>query len=335
MRSSSSKVDFSGQLLLHVCVRVGVLLVLMLVWQPVVRAQIATPATQQKVIIDTDIGDDIDDAFALALALKSPELQILQVNADFGNTLLRARLLERFLSAVHREDIPVAVGVQTTAPHDLTQRRYAERFPESETTKRDAIESTLELIRKYPGEVTLIGIGPYVNIGAMIDTDPETFRKLKRVVIMGGSVNVGYISGSDADYLKPPAAQPEWNVVRDISGARKLFASGAPIFMMPLDATQLKLDEVKRDLLFRHDSLITDQLVLLYHQWGQLTPTLYDPMAVGFAIDPELCPVTLMRIHVDDQGYTLPEAGEPNVQVCLHSDPEKFFDFYLPRLLDK
>jgi purine nucleosidase len=103
---------------------------------------------------------------------------------------------------------------------------------------------------------------------------------------------------------------------------------------MPLDATQLKLDEVKRELLFQHDSPITDQLTLLYHQWGQLTPTLYDPMAVAFAIDPGLCPVTPMRIRVDDQGNTKPEPGQPNVQVCLHSDSEKFFDFYMPRLLE-
>ena len=300
--------------------------------QQPLRAQAAT-AAKQKVIIDTDIGDDIDDAFALALALESPELDILQVNSDFGNTPLRARLLERFLHAVHREDIPVAVGGQTKAPNDLTQRRYAEEFPANDLPNRDAVQSTLDLIRKYPGEITLIGIGPYVNIGAMIDKDPETFRKLKRVVIMGGSVYVGYFNGTDADYLHPPAAQPEWNVMRDIPGAQRLFASGVPIYMMPLDATQLKLDEVKRQLLFRHDSPITDQLVLLYYQWGQLTPTLFDPMAVGYAINPELCPVTPIHIRVDDQGYTRQEPGEPNANVCLHSDSEKFFEFYMPRLL--
>lgn len=288
---------------------------------------------KQKVIIDTDIGDDIDDAFALALALESPELDILQVNSDFGNTPLRARLLERFLHAVHREDIPVAVGVQTKAPNELTQKQYTEQYPAGEVPNRVAVESTLELIRKCPGEITLIGIGPYVNIGAMIDKDPQTFRKLKRVVIMGGSVSVGYFNGSDADYLHPPPAQPEWNVDRDIPAAQKLFASGVPIYMMPLDATQLKLDEVKRELLFKHDSPITDQLVLLYYQWGQLTPTLFDPMAVGYAINPELCPVTPMRIRVDDQGYTRQEPGTPNANVCLHSDSEKFFDFYMPRLL--
>jgi purine nucleosidase len=287
----------------------------------------------QKVIIDTDIGDDIDDAFALALALKSPELEILQVNSDFGDTALRARLLVRFLKAVNREDIPVGVGVPSSAPNQFTQRQYAEREAASDVPARDAVQSTLNLIQKYPGEITLIAIGPYVNVGAMIDKDPETFRKLKRVVIMGGSIYEGYRSGSDADYLKAPGPEPEWNVLNDIAGARKLFAAGVPIFMMPLDATQLKLDEVKRELLFQHDSPVTDQLTLLYHQWGQLTPTLFDPMAVAFAIDPGLCPVTPMRIRVDDKGYTRPEQGEPNAQVCLKSDPEKFFDFYMPRLL--
>jgi len=290
-------------------------------------------AARQKVIIDTDIGDDIDDAFALALALQSPKLEVLQLNADFGDTPLRARLLERFLKAVGRQDIPVAVGVQTTASNIFTQRRYAEMEPASNVPQRDAVQATLDLIKKYPGEITLIGIGPYVDIGAMIDKDPQTFRKLNRVVIMGGSVYVGYMNGSDADYLKPPGPEPEWNVARDIPAARKLFASGVPIFMMPLDATQLKLDEVKRKLLFQYDSPVTDQLTLLYHQWGQLTPTLFDPVAVAFAIDAGLCPVTPMRIRIDDRGYTRPEPGEPNAEVCLHSDSEKFFDFYMGQLL--
>ena len=298
------------------------------------RAWAQTAAvTPQKVILDTDIGDDIDDAFALALALKSPELQIMQVNADFGDTPLRARLLERFLKAVNREDIPVAVGVQTVVRSDFTQRRYAERNANDEAPKRDAVESTLALIQRYPGEITLIAIGPYVDVGAMIDRDPATFRKLKRVIVMGGSIYQGYTNGGINGYTKPSGPEPEWNVLNDIPGARKLLASGVPVYMMPLDATQLKLDEVKRELLFQHDSLLTDQLVLLYHQWGQLTPTLYDPMAVAFAIDPGLCPVTPMRIRVDDQGNTKPEPGEPNAQVCLHSDSEKFFDFYMGRLL--
>jgi len=81
--------------------------------------------SQQLVIIDTDIGDDIDDAFAVALALESPELKILGITTAFGDTELRARLLDRYLAAVGRKDIPVAAGVAT--PHDnvFTQAAYA------------------------------------------------------------------------------------------------------------------------------------------------------------------------------------------------------------------
>ena len=289
----------------------------------------------QKVIIDTDIGDDIDDAFALGLALESPELKILQVNSDFGDTALRARLLVRYLKATGHGDIPVAVGVPTKRHGTFTQARYAERVPASEVPKRDAVDATLALIRKYPGQITLIGIGPYSNIGAMIDKDPATFRKLKRVVLMGGSIHVGYTEYGVNSYSKLPGPEPEWNVLNNVAGARKLLASGVPVYMMPLDATQLKLDEVKREELFRHGSPVTDQLALLYPEWGQLTPTLYDPMAVGYAIDPGLCRTTAMRIRVDDKGNTIPEAGTPNVHVCLRSDAEKFFDFYMARLLGK
>jgi inosine-uridine nucleoside N-ribohydrolase len=241
-------------------------------------------------------------------------------------------LLDRFLGAVGRSDIPVATGIQTPMPEShFTQRRYAEREARNADSHADAVTSTLEQIRKHPGVITLIAIGPLFNIGAMIDRDPATFRKLKRVVMMGGSI---YLGSGDLSYFKPHGPDPEWNILQDISGAQKLIASGVPIYMMPLDATQLKLDEVKRSILFKHDTALTDQLVLLYQQWGALTPTLYDPMAVSYAINPDLCPAKPLRIYVDAAGYTRTQAGQPNVYVCLHSDPEQFFSFYMRRLLN-
>jgi len=283
---------------------------------------------KQMVILDTDIGDDIDDAFAVALALNSSELQILQINSDFGDTPLRSRLLKRFLTAVGRNDILIGTGVRTAAPNIFSQRRYAER---GETpAERDAIQSTLDLIRQNPGKITLISIGPCSDIGAMIDKSPATFRQLKRVVMMGGSI---YLGGGDLGYAKPHGPDPEWNILQDITGARKLLSSGVPIYMIPLDATQLKFDEVKRELLFRHDSQLTDQLLILYYQWGHQTPTLFDPMAVAFTIDPSLCPVTPLHLVINDKGYTQPTAGPPNVQACLYSNPDAFFRFYMPRVL--
>ncbi len=104
----------------------------------------------------------------------------------------------------------------------------------------------LEQIKLNPGEITLIAVGPLTNIGAAIDRDPETFRKLKRVVLMGGSVYRGY---GDLGYTPHREPIAEYNIMMDIPAAQKLFQSGVPIFMMPLDSTQIKFDEVKRSML--------------------------------------------------------------------------------------
>jgi purine nucleosidase len=278
-------------------------------------------ATPEKIIIDTDIGDDIDDAFAVALALRSPELQILGISTTFGDTETRAKLLDRLLGEVGRSDIPVAVGTPTTNIN-FTQKRYAEGGHFARASHPRAIDFILDEIRRHPGEITLVAIGPLVNVGALIDKDAQTFRKLRRVVLMGGSVERGY---GDLGYVKPHGPDAEWNIKNDIPAAQKLFASGVPIFMMPLDSTQLKLDEVKRAAIFQAGTPMTDALTLLYHEWGQETPTLFDPMALAFILDPQLCPVRPMHIVVDEKGFTRAEAGTPNAQVCMNSNPEGLF----------
>lgn len=282
----------------------------------------------EKVIIDTDIGDDIDDAFALALAVRSPELEILGVTTGFGDTEARAKIADRFLGEAGCADIPVAAGVPTPSKGPMSQRRYGEGGHFAKASHPAAVDFLLDQIRRHPGEITLIAIGPLMNIGGAIDKDAATFRKLKRVVLMGGSVKRGY--GDIYSSPRPPDA--EWNIVNGISSAQKLLASGVPIAMMPLDSTQLKLDEVKRAFLFSQGTVVTDALTLLYHQWGQQTPTLFDPMTVAYVLKPELCPVQSMHIRVDEKGFTRAETGAPNAEVCLDSDPEKFFQFYLARV---
>jgi len=211
----------------------------------------------------------------------------------------------------------------------FTQRRYAEGGHDAKPSHPDAVSFILEQIRRYPGQVTLIAIGPLMNVGAAIDKDPATFRKLKRVVLMGGSIKRGY---GDLGYTPPRPPQPEWNILNDIPSAQKLFASGVPLFVMPLDSTQLKLDEVKRAFLFSQGTPLTDALTLLYHQWGQETPTLFDPMTIAFLVNPILCPVQPMHTRVDEKGLTRPESGPSNAQVCLDSSPDAFFRLLLPRL---
>jgi inosine-uridine nucleoside N-ribohydrolase len=285
----------------------------------------------QLVVLDTDIGDDIDDAFALALALKSPEVRILGVTTAFGDTELRARLVERYLAAVGRSDIPVMAGVKTQAPGNLSQAAYARQEPARE--HGDGVEFLLRTIRAHPHQITLIAIGPLFNVQAAIERDPAGFRLLKRVVIMGGSVYRGYDHAGTGG-PQPPSA--EWNIRCDPAGAKALLASGVPVFMMPLDSTQIRLEQQAQAAIFSHGSPLTDQLTLLYHEWSGKgawrTPTLFDPVAVTYAIRPELCPARPMRLDVDEQGFTRPVEGQPNAQVCLQSDETGFLKLLLGRI---
>ncbi|MGZ5997013.1 MAG: nucleoside hydrolase [Isosphaeraceae bacterium] len=305
---------------------------------PELRAQASRSAakassTPQLVIIDTDIGDDIDDAFALALALRSPELKVLGVTTTFGNTELRARLVDRYLKAVSHPEIPVFAGPETKTDNLMTQAAYAKRVPDKKFG--DGAEFILRAARQQPGQVTLIGIGPLFTVEAAIKRDPAAFKKLKRVVIMGGSVYRGY--GLDA-HGKPKMAEPEWNILNDPTGLKALLESGVPVFMMPLDSTQVPLDTQGREAIFARGSALTDQLKLLYHEWvggtpnHSPTPTLFDPVAVTYTFRPDLCPAKPMHIDVDAKGMTTPGQGQPNAEVCLQSDEKGFLELLLKRI---
>jgi len=299
------------------------------------EAPASRPNAAEKIIIDTDIGDDIDDAFAVGLALQSPEFQILGISSAWRDTQLRARLLSRFLQETGRTDIPIALGIAThpvTKAGAFTQARYAEGGPTNQNYP-SAVDFLLEQIRLHPGEITLLAIGPETNLGAAIDRDPATFRKLKRIVLMGGSVYRGY---SQFNYGKTHGPDPEWNIICDIHAAQKVFTSGVPLYVMPLDSTQIKLQELERAEIFKSGTPLTDALLVLYTQWSHgtaLTPTLFDAVVVAYATHPELCPTQPMRLRVDDQGYTRPEPGAPNAQVCLRSSSDQFLEFFMPRIV--
>jgi len=284
----------------------------------------------EKIIIDTDIGGDIDDAFAIALALQSPELQILGISTASGNTAARAKILDRLLGTVGRQDIPVAVGIPTTVfggPFSEGQLRFGEGGAFARLTHPSAVDFILGQIRRYPDQITLITIGPLTNIGAIIDKDPQEFHHLKRIVMMGAWIK------PLTELWTTVKPGPETNIVIDIPAARKVFEAGVPIFAMPTDATwNLKLDEVKRRTLWSKATPLTDSLALLYVLWGDgWTPILWDAMAVGYVLNPDLCPVEPMHIVVDEKGNTLTDGGSPNAMVCLHSDTDTFFHFYMSR----
>jgi inosine-uridine nucleoside N-ribohydrolase len=286
----------------------------------------------QLVWIDTDIGDDIDDAYALGLILHSPEVKVLGISTAFGDTEMRARIVDRYLKATGDLGIPVMAGVATQTDNKMTQLEYGEGFPARKHT--DGVAGMLEAISAHPGQVTLIGLGPLFNVGAAIERDPGTFRKVKRVVMMGGSIERGY-DGKKGE-MRP--ADAEWNILQDPKGAQKLLGVGVEIFMAPLDSTQIHLEERRRVEIFAAGNPVTEQLKLLYPEWvanswnHSPTPTLFDPVAAAYAFSPGLCPMEPMRIEIDDKGFTNRVAGTPNVQVCMKSDEAGFLELLTKRL---
>jgi inosine-uridine nucleoside N-ribohydrolase len=290
-------------------------------------AQRRTPVS---VIIDTDVGDDVDDAFAIDLALASPELKILGISSAWGDTALRARMLDRMLCETGREEIEVRTGIPTASTTTFSQAPWARAGKDRH--HGDAVTFLLEQAKAQPGEITLLALGPLTNVGAAIDRDPAGFRKLKRVVLMGGSIHRGYGS--------PTApAEPEYNIARDPQSAQKLFRSGVPVFMLPLDSTQLKFDDAKRSELASVSTPMTDSLQVLIDEWSRGShasiPTLFDSVAAAYTISPGTCRMTPLHIEVDQKGTTRATQGSPNAEACLEPQEQDFFGLLMPRLLQE
>jgi len=305
-----------------------------------VHAQ-GAPTARQRVIVDTDIGDDIDDAFALALVLASPEFEVLGISTAWGDTALRLRLVQRLLAELGRGDIPVARGIATESRTPFTQARWAQRGSPSVAGTPRAVPSSvdflLDSIRRHPNQITLLALGPLTNLGAAIQRDPATFRQLKRVVLMGGSVRRGY---SKSAFHAPRPPDKEYNIAADIAAAQALFGSGVSVVMMPLDSTQIRFEEAARNAVFAQGTPLTDALALLYHQWldayqpwSSATPTLFDVVPVAYAIDASLCPTLALHIDVDADGATRETEGASNAQVCLAADEPRLLKLFVQRLM--
>jgi inosine-uridine nucleoside N-ribohydrolase len=282
------------------------------------------------VILDTDIGSDIDDAFALALIINSPEFELLGVTTVSGDTAARARIAAKMLweAGGKWREIPVVAGAPRPK-QDINQAPWAKDFVGPQVLKESAVDFLRGEIHHYPGEITLIAIGELTNVAALIKADPLAAKKIKRIALMGGSIGRGYEPGS-----KPDA---EWNIKSNPAAAQVVFSSGIPIIMAPLDVTaMLKLDAAARTRIFSQNTPVTNALAALYHLWNHETPTLFDPMAVALVLKPALCQTQDLAVEVDDKGFTRIVDSKPaNTTVGMSTNSDRFFEFYLSRVAGK
>jgi inosine-uridine nucleoside N-ribohydrolase len=280
----------------------------------------------RRIIFDTDIGSDIDDAYALALILASPELELVGVTIANNDTAARAKLALKMLHVTGRDDVPVAVGRATATGGSVNQAPWAEEFTATQPITQTAAEFIVEQVNATSGEITLIPVGPFTNIGDALALDPDLPGKLDSILLMGGCV--GWPEGAC------PQIKPEYNIVTDIPASQAMLSCGAPIMMVPLDSTyRVKLEEDNRQRLRGAGTPLTEGLAAMLGFWPSKTPTMHDPLAVGMAIDATLCGVADLRVVCDDEGYTRCVEGEANMRVAVRPQVGRFLSLYMERLL--
>jgi len=291
------------------------------------------PAASTPVILDTDIGTDIDDAYALAMVLHHPEFELLGVTTVSGDAVARARLAAKLLHVAGPEwrRVPVYAGTSTAAQY-MKQVEWAAAFTAPSLHTSGGVDFMRRAIEARPGKVTLIAVGELTNVAALLESSPGIASKIHAIALMGGSIYRGYAPGS-----KP---EPEWNIKSNAHAAQVVFAAGIPLRVAPLDSTaDLKLTPDMRVALFSRGTPLNDALASLNsiwrhtNTWKAENPTLFDVLAVELASPASHFELQDLRLEVQDDGQTVPAAGNPaNAAVALKIDADAFMQAFVATL---
>ena len=277
-------------------------------------AQAAKPpaeaATAKKVIIDTDPGTD--DALAIMLALTSPELDVRAITVVPGNVEAKQGLENalKLASLANRCDIAIAGGAQ----HPLFQKVITAQFwhgkngfadvelppTKCTTDPRFGPDLIIQLIHENPHQITLLPIGPLTNIALALLKDPSIVPLVKEVILMGGSISGGNVN-----------AAAEANIYNDPEAAQIVFQAGWPLTMVGLDVGDKTLyGRPQLEQLSKTQGPLNDFAVAIFkfllglevkYGSGGGTP-MYDPLAIGDAIDPSILTKTAMHVDVETRG---------------------------------
>ena len=304
------------------------------------------------VIFDTDIGGDIDDTWALALLVQSPEFDIKLVTTAVGNTSSKAKIVARFLETVGRTDIPVGIGLQQNkASH--RQQAWIKNYKLSSypgTIHRDGVQALIDTIMNSPKPIKLIAVGPLPNVAAALRREPRIARKAE-FVGMHGSIRRGY--GGNA---KPSA---EYNVRADAKAAQKVFTAPWKMTITPLDTCGIvQLKGQKYQKVLKGNSPLTRALMENYRAWykqgilnknkdlseaevnkrvdekvNSSSTTLFDTVGIYLGMSEKLVKTESLGVRVTDDGYTRIDNKAKVINCATEwKDLDAFEDFLVDRL---
>lgn len=284
-----------------------------------------------RILLDTDIGTDVDDAVCLAYLLSHPDCELLGITTVTGEAVKRASLASVLCKAAGK-DIPIYPGaehpMQGEQRQPVAQQAAAlPRWPhQTDFPKDQAVEFMAETIRAHPGEVTLLTVGPLTNAGLLFSAHPEVASLLRGLVMMGGVFDPGL----------PPAKQIEWNMAGDPLASEIMYA--APVRLhrsLGLNVTQqvvMPAEEVRE----RFTAPLLRPVLDMAEIWfAGFYPsiTFHDPLAAATIFDDALCTYQRGTVRVDNAdlpGRTIWQTGGPQAphQVAVTVDVDRYFQHF-------
>jgi inosine-uridine nucleoside N-ribohydrolase len=272
------------------------------------------------VVLATDIGDDIDDTWALGLLLKSPEVDLKLVLTEYGKAEYRAKLLAKFLETTGHARVPIGIGPDVEPRGQGGQAAWVKDYDLRSYPGKvhsDGIQALVDTVMQSSRPITLICIGPMPNVAAALAREPRIARHA-RIVGMDGSVRLGY-GGSKT-------VSAEWNVKAAVKAAQQVLSAPWEITITPLDTCGLvTLDGARYRRVVEASDPVASTIILNYRLWSQTnnsrgeaerqSSVLFDTVAAYLAFSQDLCAMERLGIRVSDDGYTLidPHAKPMNV----------------------
>ena len=308
----------------------------------------------KKVIIDCDVG--VDDALALILAFHSPELEVKAITGVNGNVPLDMvfRNIQRILSLIQPKDRPyITKGADRPLTGNAVYAHHAHGADGLGGASIDIVEGEewwrpvhipaheliCKMARQDPGNLTLIAVGPLTNLALALENDPQGMKELNEIIVMGGAVRT---KGNVTPYA-------EFNIFADPVAAQGVFKAGLPITLIPLDIThQVALTpKIIRERIEPFNNPFSRFVIqaIGFDSSSQKfygdrnTFYLHDPLAVGFAISPDLVGTEKLNIKIetekgDHYGQTVEINGEKvqeekRTDVGLEVNAEGFLDLFI------
>ncbi len=298
----------------------------------------------QKIIIDTDPGQDIDDLLAMVFALHRPELDVKAITTVTWPSDKRARLVKRLLRYMDRTAIPVAAGMQFPLRHfsaaeirsqydfKQTMNHYAFAEPEDsrdQPDEEDAGDLIIRTVEKHPNEIGLACIAPLTNIACALRKKPEIAGKIKYIAMMGGEIALNRV---------------EHNVSFDYVAADVVLTSGIPICMGTWDVTRrFVLSKDECELFHRNPSPLCQALgraIKLWHpvQNWKPGPVMYDIFPIVWSFDRTYYTTSPHSVRVETKGeftrgMTVVCGDVPNVEVTTDIRSSDLHDLYIQTVL--